>query len=87
MPFSTATPNNAMNPTPADMLNGSSRSQRATIPPMSDSGTVENTMSVYVIFLKAKNKISRMSINATGMTISSVLMAFCKFSNWPPYSK
>ena len=36
----------AMKPTPAEMLNGSPRSQRATIPPISDSGTVENTINV-----------------------------------------
>ena len=46
IPFSTATPNKAMKPTPAEMLNGSPRSQRATIPPISDSGTVENTINV-----------------------------------------
>ena len=34
-----------------------------------------------VVFVDAKNKISRISISATGMTIISVLMAFCRFSN------
>ena len=33
-PFSTATPDRAMNPTAAEMLNGMPRSQRATMPPV-----------------------------------------------------
>lgn len=45
IPFSTATPKRAMNPTPAEMLKGRPRSHRATIPPMSERGTVENTTS------------------------------------------
>ena len=46
IPLSTDTPHNAMNPTPAEILNGSPRSQRARIPPINDNGTVENTTSV-----------------------------------------
>lgn len=46
MPLSTATPNRAIKPTPAEMLNGSPRSHRARMPPMIDSGTVEKTTSV-----------------------------------------
>ena len=46
IPFSTATPNKAMNPTPAEILNGSPRNQSARMPPISDNGTVENTISV-----------------------------------------
>ena len=34
IPFRTATPNRAINPTPADMLNGISRNKRANTPPM-----------------------------------------------------
>lgn len=45
IPFNTATPNRAMNPTPADILNGNPLSHNATIPPISDNGTVENTTS------------------------------------------
>ena len=43
IPFNTATPNRAMNPTPAEILNGSPRSHKATTPPISDKGTVEKT--------------------------------------------
>src|SRR5690606_37110995 len=34
IPFKTATPNRAINPTPADILNGISRNNRANTPPM-----------------------------------------------------
>lgn len=46
MPLRTATPKSAMNPTPAEMLNGSPRSHSARMPPMIESGTVEKTTSV-----------------------------------------
>ena len=36
---STATPDNVMNPTPAEMESGMSRTQIATTPPVSASGT------------------------------------------------
>ena len=39
MPLSTATPNNAMKPTPADMLKGMPRSSKAATPPIALSGT------------------------------------------------
>ena len=41
IPFNTATPNRAINPTPAEILNGNPLSHKATIPPISDNGTVE----------------------------------------------
>ena len=87
MPLSTATPNSAMKPTPAEMLNGSPRSHSAATPPMSDNGTVENTTREKVTLRKAKNSSSNMSNSDTGITTSSVLMAFWRFSNCPPYSK
>ena len=37
-PFKTATPNNTMKPTPAEILNGISLNQRANIPPIAASG-------------------------------------------------
>lgn len=70
-----------MNPTPAEMLNGSPRSHSARMPPMIESGTVEKTTSVLVTLLKAKKSSSRISISTTGMTTSSVRMAFWRFSN------
>ena len=46
MPFRTATPKRAMKPTPAEILNGSPRNHNATMPPISDNGTVEKTTRV-----------------------------------------
>ena len=39
MPFSTATPDSAMKPTPAEIDSGMSRSQSVSTPPVSASGT------------------------------------------------
>ena len=38
MPLSTAMPKSAINPTPAEILNGISRSQSNTTPPMAENG-------------------------------------------------
>ncbi len=38
IPFNTATPNKAIKPTPALMLNGMPRSAKKNIPPMADNG-------------------------------------------------
>ena len=38
IPFNTATPNSAIKPTPAEILNGISRIHSAKIPPVADSG-------------------------------------------------
>lgn len=42
-PLSTATPDSAMNPTPAEMESGIPRNQRATTPPVNAKGTPVNT--------------------------------------------
>ena len=44
-PFSTATPDSAMKPTPAEIENGMPRSHSATMPPVSASGTPLKTSS------------------------------------------
>ena len=41
IPFKTATPNNAIKPTPADILNGIPRKAKAKIPPTADRGMAE----------------------------------------------
>ena len=43
MSFSTATPERAMNPMAAEMENGMSRNQRATMPPTQANGMLVNT--------------------------------------------
>ena len=47
-PLSTATPESAMKPTAAEIENGMSRSQSATTPPVSASGTPVKTSSASV---------------------------------------
>ena len=47
-PFSTATPDSAMKPTPAEIESGMSRSSSAATPPVSASGTPLNTSSASV---------------------------------------
>ena len=44
-PLSTATPESAMNPTPAEIDNGMPRSSNAATPPVSASGTPEKTIA------------------------------------------
>ena len=44
-PLRTATPDSAMNPTPAEIEKGMPRSSSAAIPPESASGTPENTIA------------------------------------------
>ena len=46
---STETPESATNPTPAEMLNGMSRSQRAAKPPTAASGTPVKTRAASTI--------------------------------------
>ena len=41
MPFNTATPKRAINPTPAEILNGISLNQSNKIPPTADNGIAE----------------------------------------------
>ncbi len=44
-PLSTATPERAMNPTPADIDSGMPRIRSAATPPVSASGTPEKTIA------------------------------------------
>ena len=64
--MSTATPNSAMNPTQAEMLNGISRSHNAHTPPMADSGMAENTNSVSRTFFSVAYSRQRMTSRASG---------------------
>ena len=54
MPLSTAIPNSAMNPTPAEMLKGKSRAHKNKIPPTAESGMAEYTNKASFTELKAK---------------------------------
>ena len=54
IPFNTATPKRAINPTPAEILNGISRNHNATIPPMADNGIAVNINKDCLIELNVK---------------------------------
>ena len=67
-PFSTATPDSAMKPTPADMDNGMSRNHNAIKPPHKANGTPLKTSKLSLILWNtAINKIKIVN-NASGTT-------------------
>ena len=84
MPLSTATPNRAIKPTPAEMLKGMSRSHSANTPPIMESGTAVEIIKAY--FRRSKVKKSKAKINnkATGTATFRRWRAFSRFSNCPP---
>ena len=84
MPFNTATPNNAINPTPADILNGIPLNHSASTPPMAEKGIAEKINKQCFKLLKAKNNITKINSSATGTAICNRLTACSKFSNCPP---
>ena len=67
-PFSTATPERAMKPTAAEIENGMPRSHRATMPPVSASGTPVNTSSAYLTELKVLNSSRKIRKKQSGTT-------------------
>ena len=86
MPFKTATPNKAINPTPADILNGISLAHKAKIPPIADNG-----MAVYInkpCFTEPKAKYNNKKIRnkAIGTTTLNLSFAAVIFSKDPPYT-
>ena len=84
MPLSTATPNKAMKPTPAEMLNGIPRPHRASTPPMAESGMAVKISTDCLSERKVKNSSTKMSSKATGTAIRSRSVAWRRFSNCPP---
>ena len=85
-PFNTATPDSAMNPTPADIDSGISRSQSATKPPDNANGTPLKTNKLSLKLWNTAINKTKMVINASGITICIRAAAEAKFSNCPPYS-
>ena len=55
--MSTATPNSAMNPIPADMLNGIPLRYRAHTPPMADNGIDSYSNTIYARCWKTKSDL------------------------------
>jgi hypothetical protein len=83
-PFRTATPESAMNPTPAEMLNGIPRIQSAMIPPVTANGTPVKIKIACFKDPNVRNSSEKISARAMGTTIINRALACCRFSNWPP---
>ena len=87
IPFKTATPNNAIKPIPALILNGIPRNNNANTPPMALIGMAVKIKLACLMLLNVKNSKINISNKDTGTAIINRLLAFCKFSNVPPYVK
>ena len=79
MPLSTATPNSAINPTPAEMLNGIPLIHSSNTPPTMESGMAEKIMIVSFNELKAKFNSKNISASAMGTMIINRVDAFLRF--------
>ncbi|MNY12766.1 hypothetical protein D3C86_1458630 [compost metagenome] len=84
IPLSTATPNNAINPTPAEILNGISRNHNANTPPIAESGMAVKISRLCFIDLNVKNNSNKISNKATGTAILNRKRASSRFLNVPP---
>jgi hypothetical protein len=70
-PFNTATPDNAMKPTPAEIENGISRTHRASTPPTAASGTPVNIKIASLTDEYVQYNSPKINSNAMAMTIAS----------------
>ncbi len=84
MPFNTATPNSAIKPTPAEMLNGIPLNHKANTPPIALIGIAVKMSSEYLIEPNVKNRSRRINANATGTATDNLLLASSRFLNCPP---
>jgi len=84
MPLSTATPNRAIKPTPAEMEKFIPLNHNANTPPIADIGTAEKIRKVCTTELNVKNSSTKISSNATGTAIASLVFAASRFWNCPP---
>ncbi|MNC70982.1 hypothetical protein D3C75_1218490 [compost metagenome] len=82
--MSTATPDKAMNPTPAEMDNGMSRNHSASTPPVRANGMPVNTSRPSLRLLNIISNSAMTSSKATGTTTCRRSAADCSCSNWPP---
>ena len=85
MPFNTATPNNAMKPTPAEILKGIPRIQSAIIPPIADRGIAVKMSRACLTDENVRYNRKKISNKATGTAMLNRALAACKFSKVPPY--
>ena len=84
MPLSTATPNRAMKPTPAEMEKGMPRMRRAAMPPIEARGMALKIIRDSVTLLNVANSSSRISRRAAGTATVSRAVALARFSKAPP---
>jgi hypothetical protein len=83
-PFSTATPDSAMKPTPAEIDSGMPRSASASTPPVSASGTPLNTIAASRAEPNAQNSSAKISTSVTGTTMARRWLAEMSCSKAPP---
>mgnify|MGYP006894100693 CR=1 FL=1 len=83
-PFSTATPDRAMKPTPAEIDSGMPRAASASTPPVSASGTPLKTTSASRNEPNAMNSSARITASVSGTTSDSRWLAEANCSNVPP---
>ena len=83
-PLSTATPDKAMKPTPAEIDNGIPRKASAMTPPVSASGTPLNTIAASLAEPKAMKSNAKMRASVTGTTTARRWLAEINCSNVPP---
>ena len=86
-PLSTATPESAMKPTAAEIENGMPRSQRATTPPVSASGTQTKTIAACFASPKVAYSRPKISRKQIGTTTMSRARARSRFSKVPPQER
>ncbi len=83
-PFSTATPDSAINPTAAEIDSGMPRSQSASTPPVSANGMPVKTSRPSRRLPNMTNSSAKTSSSASGTTMPSRCVADCSCSNVPP---
>ena len=81
IPFNTATPDNAMNPTAAEIDNGIPRIHKEKTPPVKAKGIPVNTKKEFLMEPKAANSSKKISKREAGMTSHNRLAAEIKDSN------
>ena len=75
-----------MNPTPAEMENGSPRSHSANTPPVAASGTFRKINSASFDEPNVACSRTKIITRATGTATASRALASCKFLNVPPHA-
>jgi hypothetical protein len=72
IPFNTATPNKAMNPTPAEILNGIPLISNAKTPPMAAIGIAVKINTACLTEWKVKNKSMKINNKAAGTAMDNL---------------